>query len=122
MGDVLIMVMSESIEFGLLFGHLLDDVALSLLEYQSALAAVIRREVLVKLLSQHSSTRTKLAEELAAAEDVAIDDPERLEIVLHHIHLPKLDDEQFVEYDARTGDIILWKNAKTIKSLLDSPE
>lgn len=65
-------------------------------------------------------TRAELADRLADDPDIAATDTQNLEIVLHHNHLPTLEEKSFIEYDQRTGDIIRWKEPELIKSHLDA--
>lgn len=75
----------------------------------------IRRRALAILADRESTTRTALAERLAADEAVPTDDVRRLEILLHHQHLPKLEDERYVEYDRRNGEISLWADPSAVR-------
>jgi hypothetical protein len=76
----------------------------------------LRRTILTVLADEETMTRTSLAALLAADEDVPTADTRSLEIVLHHSHLPKLDDENYIEYDARSGDIVLWQDRESIRA------
>lgn len=78
----------------------------------------IRRKILSILADQETTTRSELAAELATDEDVSATDVEALETSLHHNHLPKLDDEQYIEYDVRNGDVVLWKQEDALRSQL----
>lgn len=70
-----------------------------------AFAHPIRRELLC-LLHEHDSTTSdidQLSRALAAsAEDATAHD---VRIHLHHVHLPKLQAAEFIEFDPRSGDI-----------------
>jgi hypothetical protein len=79
-----------------------------------------RRKILGLLIERKELTRSELAEILAADPDIPGIDTHQLEVVLHHIHLPKLDDAMFVEYDPRTGDIRRWKDSRVLESKLVS--
>ncbi|QFU82721.1 DUF7344 domain-containing protein [Natronorubrum aibiense] len=61
------------------------------------------------LLEHDVLRREQLARELAEDDDVPKTNTERIDVELHHYHLPKLDAEQFVDYDCRNGDVVLWK-------------
>lgn len=68
-----------------------------------------RRRAVVEALSAGGTptTRTELAEQLAAAADV--DDgarADRLAVQLHHIHLPKLASVGLLTYDAAEGTVV----------------
>ena len=79
----------------------------------------VRRKALAILAEQQRTTRTALAEQLAADEDVPTDDVRHIEILLHHQHLPKLEDELYIEYDTRNGDISLWAESHVVESYLE---
>ena len=71
------------------------------------------------LVEQRHMTLRDLAERIAAEpNDVSERDPGTLELVLHHNHLPRLDDELYVEYDPRAGDVILWEDPQTVSRRL----
>ena len=77
----------------------------------------VRRTIVVVLAERGQTTRAELAEALAEAEDVPGTDADALEIHLHHNHLPRLDDEQYLEYDARSGDVVPWKEPEWVQQL-----
>lgn len=79
--------------------------------------AVCRR-ILSILAEEGNTTRSELAAVLAADETIPAADIRSFEISLHHDHLPRLADEHYIEYDARNGDIVLWKEPQWILSLL----
>jgi hypothetical protein len=66
----------------------------------------LRREV-VYYFEAHSETETATLDALVAhLEDrVPSADAERLEVQLHHYHLPKLAEDGWLEYDSRLGDV-----------------
>lgn len=107
-------------EVALLFASFVDDAAVYALQSTGLLSSTVRRNVLVTLLQTDTIHRKELAQRLAAAETVPQSDPEHIELVLHHHHLPRLADEQFIDYDARNGDIVLWKDPETAAALLES--
>jgi hypothetical protein len=84
----------------------------------SELTHTLRRQILTRLIERHTLTRTELAELLAADPDIPTTDTHQLEVVLHHVHLPMLDDALFLEYDPRTGDICRWEEPDVIQSEL----
>ncbi|WP_224268911.1 DUF7344 domain-containing protein [Haloprofundus salinisoli] len=99
---------------------LTDELGPMLLNSVGVLAHPVRRNVLSYLTADEVLNRTELSERLAADREVAGDDADRLELMLHHSHLPKLADEQFVDYEPRSGDVVLWKDADRTHSLLES--
>lgn len=98
----------------------LDDLGLSYLSGCGVLTHPVRQKVLSLLADDDSLTRTELAEAAAEDEDVPCESVERLEVTLHHDHLPKLADHQYVEYDARNGDVVLWDDPEFVKSVLNT--
>jgi hypothetical protein len=82
----------------------------------------LRQQILAHLIERDELTRAELAELLAVDPDIPTTDTHQLEIVLHHVHLPQLDDAMFVEYDPRTGDISRWEDPRVIKSNLANEE
>jgi hypothetical protein len=79
----------------------------------------IRRRILSILFEHSEHTRSELAEQLATDSDISTCDTHHLEIVLHHNHLPRLDDERYIEYDPRSGDLRRWKDSKVIRAHLE---
>ncbi|MFH5800498.1 HalOD1 output domain-containing protein [Haladaptatus sp. CMAA 1911] len=78
------------------------------------------RQRILSILSENSEhTRSELAERLATDSDIPTCDTHHLEIVLHHNHLPRLDDKQYIEYDPRSGDLRRWKDPEVIRAHLD---
>lgn len=59
----------------------------------------LRRKILTNLIERNELPRSELADLLATDPDIPASDTHHLEVVLHHIHLPKLDDALFLEYD-----------------------
>lgn len=78
----------------------------------------IRRAILAKLAERRTWTRTDLAAALESDEQVDEVDRGRIEVGLHHDHLPKLADGQYLDYDRRNGDVVRWKDAKDVQSAL----
>ncbi|USZ71418.1 DUF7344 domain-containing protein [Natronosalvus halobius] len=66
--------------------------------------------VLAKRLADHSETRVETNKAL-----------ENAKIRLVHNHLPRLEDYGIIEYDSRSGDVVLTAS-EARKSLLDSAE
>lgn len=78
----------------------------------------VRRKILAVLADEEMMTRSELTEVLVTDEDIPAGDTQSLEISLHHNHLPKLADEHYIEYDAQTGDIVLWEDSQRIRTQL----
>lgn len=125
------MVVSATGEFAVLMASLLDDIALvsagqlddlgiTLTQGFGALTHPVRKKALELMADEGVLTRTELAEAVATDEGVPREDADRLKAAMHHNHLPKLDDHQYVEYDERNGDVVLWTDPETVRSLLDS--
>ncbi|SIR77085.1 DUF7344 domain-containing protein [Natronorubrum thiooxidans] len=97
---------------------LLDETAASALQSGGALAHVTRRRVMSLLVEHDVLRREQVARELADDDAVPEAETERIDVELHHHHLPKLDDEQFIDYDHRSGDVVLWEDADTVTELI----
>lgn len=80
----------------------------------------LRPKILQVLMEPGKMTRSKLAEELASDSDVSSDDRQHVEIALHHSHLPKLDERNYIDYDHRSGDIVLRGESHDIESCLEA--
>lgn len=75
----------------------------------------VRQAVLTILVEQERTTRRYLAEALPGRMDEGpATVPDALELVLHHNHLPRLDEELYIEYDPRSGDVVLWQDARAV--------
>lgn len=85
------------------------------------LAHPLRRKVLALLLEDAVVEREALAATLAADDDVPREDRHGLETVLHHHHLPKLADGQYIDYDTRSGDVVLWRDPCDVEDELECP-
>lgn len=114
------MVVCTVTEMVVAVAALMDEVAVYALQSTGVLGHPVRRRVVSALIEHDILRREEVAEMLAADETIAADDPERIETVLHHQHLPHLDEELFVEYDHRTGDVVLWKDPAVAADLIDS--
>lgn len=108
-------------ETGLVLGQATNDFVLGTLESTASMTALVRQGVLRRLLSDERTTREALAEDLAAADPIP-DDADRLEIQLHHDHLPTLEDEEFLEYDPQTGAVRRAMDPDTIAAALEGEE
>jgi len=98
----------------------IDELGTAFANACSVISHPVRRKVLVILTEREAATRTALADELAVDEGISIEDTERLDVLLHHNHLRKLDEHQYVAYDRRHGDVALWKDPKSVEFDLDS--
>lgn len=116
----MVVVVGSLADVGLLpLGGWIEEVATTGWQTIAPLAHPLRRTILTRLLERPVWTRDELAESLVADESVPHDDFTRLELVLHHHHLPKLDASQYVEYDRRNGDVVLWKDDQCVQGELD---
>ncbi|HKJ58373.1 MAG TPA: hypothetical protein VKA37_04025 [Halobacteriales archaeon] len=79
----------------------------------------IRKKILSILIDRGEVTRTELAEQVAGDSSITTPDTRHLEIVLHHKHLPKLDQESYLEYDHRTGVVVRSLDPFEIKAQLE---
>lgn len=91
----------------------------------SLLAESERRFLLYQLADQRSANLDDVTTRIAAWEqDVTpsqVDDAtrQRIYVSLVHNHLPRLEDYGIVEYDLRSGDIVLDEGFDDIKPLLE---
>ena len=97
-----------------------DDLALSVVGAACVLGHPVRRRVLSRLTDEPRVELEELAATLADDDAVPTDDPDRIAVALHHNPLPRLDDELYVEYDHRNGDVVLWKDPETVTAKLDA--
>lgn len=92
-----------------------------------ALSETERRYVLYYLRTRNSVTVEELATVLASwlgagdadSEVVTPDDRTRVRTQLHHVHLPRLEDEGFVRYDRVSGEVELAEVPETLDAVLD---
>jgi hypothetical protein len=117
-------------ELAVTLGSLLEEIVLVLygpfdelgVTVANALGVVthpVRKKALTLLTEQPVRTRFEIAEAAASDDDVPYESIDRLELLLHHDHLPRLADHQYLEYDTRHGDVVLWEDPETIKSVLE---
>ena len=78
----------------------------------------VRRDVLRFLARHGTAHRTTIA--LAVGGRVPHESLERLDLMLHHSHLPKLDAYHYIEYDPRSGDATLFPPPGPVESAPDS--
>lgn len=85
-------------------------------EVFDALANRYRRRLLVELLQHNpqSDTLERPAEVLAAGEP-----PADLRIELYHVHLPKLEERGFIEWDRETHAVSTGAGFEEIRPLLE---
>ena len=79
----------------------------------------IRRKILSILVDREEVTRSELAKHLAADPSINTSGIDHLEVVLHHKHLPKLNQGSYLEYDYRTGVVVRSQDPFEIKSQLE---
>ncbi|WP_317176074.1 DUF7344 domain-containing protein [Halomontanus rarus] len=108
------------VEAAIAFASLIDEICIYVLQSSGVLAHPVRRRVVSILVTHNVLRREDIAASVAADESVPQDDLEQIEAALHHIHLPKLDEELLIEYDQRNGDVALWKDRDTATEMLDS--
>lgn len=73
-----------------------------------------RKRILAFLAMNKGISRAELATLLAASTEVTASEVNQLELSLHHNHLPRLASEGYIDYDQRSGEIVLWKDADTL--------
>jgi hypothetical protein len=76
----------------------------------SLLADTDRQHIIVELLENGGRSNVGvLSQQLAARQRNDADElgQERAKLELHHNHLPRLADHGVIEYDQRTGDVVL---------------
>lgn len=94
-------------------------------ELLQTLSARYRRWTLYTLLNQELGTLDELVSlirslnETTAGENI---DETRITIQLQQIHLPKLADAGFIEYDLRSGDILLTEKANGLREQIRTIE
>lgn len=107
-------------EVGFLASGSVDELGAAIANGFGALGHAVRRRVLALLADRGVSNRSEIAEELATDPAVSAEEADRLNVSLHHNHLPKLDDCGYVEYDVRSGDVALWRAPEEVESELES--
>ncbi|WP_170977290.1 DUF7344 domain-containing protein [Halorussus salinisoli] len=93
-----------------------------------ALSRTERRYLLYYLHDRGTATVEELATVLAGwlqvheneVEIVTPDDRQRVQVSLHHVDLPKLEDEGFVRYDSDSGEVTLDSMPETFDSILSA--
>lgn len=66
---------------------------------------------------------TEIADALQTRDKVgSVDERRKLRVSLHHIHLPKLDEIDIVDYDTETNRVVGWHHVKSIEPYLDIAE
>lgn len=107
----------------LLLVSTLDDGGISSIGAGSVLSQPVRRAAMTILINQRQMTRRELAEKISEeSKSVSATDPDTLEVSLHYNHLPRLNDELYVEYDPRSGDVVLWEDPQVVARQLSDYE
>lgn len=84
-----------------------------------------RRFLLYRFLENDRANLTEIALQIAAwekgtsIEDVSENLHQRIEIVLVHNHLPRLADHGVIEYDRRSGDIVVRDGFEELRPVID---
>lgn len=84
-----------------------------------AIADEDRRHIISTLLD---SELLATVDELTDAIGAATTDSESLRLKLYHQHLPKLEDAGLIEYDWRSGDVVLSEDPEQLQDVLDALE
>lgn len=77
-----------------------------------------RRRLLLAVLNENPRDEAKLADEIITPDEVDADGLRAAKIQLHHVHLPKLDDKDYIEWQPETGTIRRGPNFGEIAPLL----
>lgn len=87
----------------------------------SLLAESERRFVLYSLASEEPAQLSTLVRQIAAWQTGSVDEEttQRIYIGLVHNHLPRLEDHGIIEYDLRSGDVVLDEGFEDVRSLLE---
>lgn len=93
-------------DIGTALGYPAGEAGVMLATGFSVATSPVCRKVLALLSDRRESTAEGLAREAVDDEDVPFRSADRLALVLHHRHLPKLDDEDYVEYDPDSGTVV----------------
>lgn len=123
------MVVSVAMEVGAVLGSFfdellmlltgIDDVYLAFTHGAGVLSHPVRRKILHLMTDRSTVNREDLATAVADDEGLSPMNVEEAEILLHHKHLPKLADQGYVDYDPRTGDVVLWEDPSTVEERLE---
>lgn len=89
------------------------------MEAYEAIADEDRRHIISTLLD---SELVATVDELMDAIGAATTDSESLRLKLYHQHLPKLEDVGLIEYDWRSGDVVLAADPARLRDVLDALE
>ncbi|WP_157533204.1 DUF7344 domain-containing protein [Haloferax profundi] len=84
-----------------------------------ALANPAQRELLFALADANPSGDETLDPADLLASDGEVDVPERTQIGLYHVHLPKLDELGFIDWDRETGQICTGDGWNDVAPVLD---
>ena len=98
---------------------------MNLQEAHEILADTDRQHILYRLSEDDGlTTISDLSQQIVSCSDIPeeSDKPfERVKIRLIHNHLPRLEDHGVIEYDTRSGDVVL-TDVERAKSLLNTAE
>ena len=95
-----------------------DEAGLLVGQAIALLAHPLRRRVLEVLTEEGTCNRDELAARLREDETMTTPEADQLDLHLHHTHLPKLANAQYVDYDPRNGDVALWKESEDVETEL----
>jgi len=98
---------------------LFDDLGISVAMALGVVTHPVRQKVLTLLTEKPVRTRSEIAEAAATDDAVPYENTDRLEVLLHHNHLPRLADHQYLEYDTRQGDVVLREDPEIVTSVLE---
>jgi DNA-binding transcriptional ArsR family regulator len=100
-------------------GGTVEDLGGALASGLAVLGHPVRREVLRLLADNDHLDRSEISTSIAADDDLCPDRVERAELLLHHSHLPKLDQHHYVAYDPQSGDVTLLEAPDSVASTTD---
>lgn len=104
------------------FATVIDEITIYVLHSSGVLTHPIRHRVISILVDHDAVEWNELAEMIAIDESVPYDDRDQIEIALVHNHLPRLDDEQLIQYDQRSGDATLFTDSGIAVEMLESAQ
>lgn len=83
-----------------------------------------RRHVIKYLLECDPPVTTReIADALQSRDQVgSVEKHRELRISIHHIHLPKLDENGIVDYDSEANQVVDWENVESMEPYIDIAE
>ncbi|GAB3029420.1 DUF7344 domain-containing protein [Natronobiforma cellulositropha] len=104
-----------------------DDADRASLETVHQLFGSARRRYLLRRLADErvlsfDQLSQEIAEQESESDETSTEARKEVEISLVHNHVPRLADHGFLEYDSRSGDIVLSERGETLESLLEQWE